>query len=355
MRKIYGVGLGMAVRRVTAPDGAGRRRRPRCRCLRFASPIISSSSTTNTRACWTSRWSRSAARCITFTRTPTSGFPSGRRRCAGRRLGAKEIINIEPVDAEVRYSPALTHRVGNIGSTPFRNITVQIQSRDDVSPGASFLASPKPAGYQAKPALDNELVRVERLILEPGPVDRTLHAAAIGPADRGARRHRFPSSGPEASAHRVEMKAGRIRMAHRSDHPYHHQCRQDALRGHRSGLEVSLLFSEFRLALLTSLPSSHAHARDTFPAQRRARARAEADRARRSALRRRRARALRDRLVELPPGAHRPRHSARRSRRGGHHCARAATSARRSCRAAPARASPASAATSRSSWIFRST
>ena len=33
----------------------------------------------------------------------------------GQTLGAKEIINIEPVDAEVRYSPALTHRVGNIG------------------------------------------------------------------------------------------------------------------------------------------------------------------------------------------------------------------------------------------------
>src|SRR5262245_47069861 len=86
----------------------------------------------------------------------------------GQTLGAKEIINIEPVDAEVRYSPALTHRVGNIASTTFRNITVQIQSRDDVSPGGAFLASPKPAGYQDKPALDNELVRVERLILEPG-------------------------------------------------------------------------------------------------------------------------------------------------------------------------------------------
>jgi hypothetical protein len=86
----------------------------------------------------------------------------------GQTLGVKEIINIEPADAEVRYSPVITHRVGNIGSTPFRNITVQIQARDDVSPTASHLASPRPTGYQAKPALDNELVRVERLILEPG-------------------------------------------------------------------------------------------------------------------------------------------------------------------------------------------
>ena len=59
----------------------------------------------------------------------------------GQTLGATEIINIEPVDAEVRYSPALTHRVGNIASTAFRNITVQIQARDDVSPGGSSSTS----------------------------------------------------------------------------------------------------------------------------------------------------------------------------------------------------------------------
>ena len=114
----------------------------------------------------------------------------------GQTLGAKEIINIEPVDAEVRYSPALTHRVGNIGSTPFRNITVQIQARDDVSPGAAFLASPKPAGYQAKPRARQRARARRAADSRARPVDRTLHAAAIGPADCGARRDRFPSSGP---------------------------------------------------------------------------------------------------------------------------------------------------------------
>ena len=125
----------------------------------------------------------------------------------GQTLGAREIINIEPVDAEVRYSPVITHRVGNIGSIPFRNITVQIQARDDVSPAGTFLASPKPAGYQPKPALDNELVRVERLILEPG---------------QSTGRYTLPRSGlliaahdglisverPGTTAHRVDMKAG---------------------------------------------------------------------------------------------------------------------------------------------------
>jgi hypothetical protein len=86
----------------------------------------------------------------------------------GQSLGAREIINIEPADAEVRYSPVITHRVGNIGSAPFRNITVQIQARDDVSPAGSHTASPRPTGYQPKPVLDNELVYIERLILQPG-------------------------------------------------------------------------------------------------------------------------------------------------------------------------------------------
>ena len=125
----------------------------------------------------------------------------------GQTLGATEIVNIEPADAEVRYSPVITHRVGNIGSRAFRNITVQIQARDDVSPAGAFLASPRPAGYQAKPPLDNELVRVERLILEPG---------------QSTGRYTLPRSGlliaahdgsitverPGSAAQRIEMKAG---------------------------------------------------------------------------------------------------------------------------------------------------
>jgi hypothetical protein len=125
----------------------------------------------------------------------------------GQTFGAKEIVNIEPVDAEVRYSPVITHRVGNIGSIPFRNITVQIQARDDVSPAGSFAASPRPTGYQTKPPLDNELVRVERLILEPGqstgrytlPRSGLLIAAHNGTIS-------VERAG--SAAHRIDMKAG---------------------------------------------------------------------------------------------------------------------------------------------------
>jgi hypothetical protein len=125
----------------------------------------------------------------------------------GQTLGAKEIINIEPADGEVRYSPVITHRVGNIGSTAFRNITVQIQARDDVSPSGDVLASPKPAGYQAKPALDNELVRVERLILEPGQSTGRYMLPRSG-LMIAARDATISVERPGSSAHRVEMKAG---------------------------------------------------------------------------------------------------------------------------------------------------
>jgi hypothetical protein len=97
--------------------------------------------------------------------------------------------------------------VGNIGSTPFRNITVQIQGRDDVSPAGSFLASPRPAGYQPTPALDNELVYVARLILQPGQSTGryTLPRSGLLIAARDAV---VSFERPGAAAHVVEMKAG---------------------------------------------------------------------------------------------------------------------------------------------------
>ena len=125
----------------------------------------------------------------------------------GQTLGAKEVINIEPSDGEVRYSPVITHRVGNIGATAFRNITVQIQSRDDVSPSGAFLASPKPSGYQEKPVFANELVHIERLILEPGQSTGryTLPRSGMFIAARDAV---ISVERPGHPADRMEMPAG---------------------------------------------------------------------------------------------------------------------------------------------------
>jgi hypothetical protein len=86
----------------------------------------------------------------------------------GMTLGASDLVNIEKKDGEVTWSPEITHRVSNVAPTPFHNITVQIQGRDNVSAGTSFAATPRPRGYERAAALDNDLVHVERLVLEPG-------------------------------------------------------------------------------------------------------------------------------------------------------------------------------------------
>jgi quercetin dioxygenase-like cupin family protein len=82
-------------------------------------------------------------------------------------LGSNEFTDLNLKDGEVRYSPVVTHRVGNIASTPFRNITIQIQGRDDTTIGPSTAAaSAKVTGSSS--VLDNDLVHVDRLVLEPG-------------------------------------------------------------------------------------------------------------------------------------------------------------------------------------------
>src|SRR5262249_24874540 len=85
-----------------------------------------------------------------------------------------EVMGSQPVDLilkdrEVRFTKGpVTHRVSNPARTPFRNITVEIlgspgpggASTPDTSPGHSIV-------------LDNERVRVERLVLEPGQSTNT--------------------------------------------------------------------------------------------------------------------------------------------------------------------------------------
>ena len=63
------------------------------------------------------------------------------------------------------YRPSpLTHKVSNIGATPFRNIFVEILPSSDAPASAP---SPRAdAGYEL--VLENERVRILRLVLAPG-------------------------------------------------------------------------------------------------------------------------------------------------------------------------------------------
>jgi mannose-6-phosphate isomerase-like protein (cupin superfamily) len=66
-------------------------------------------------------------------------------------------------DGDCRFSKApITHRVTNVGSNLFRNITVEVLK----SPGASAQAAQELPGHTL--VLDNDRVHVNRLVIEPG-------------------------------------------------------------------------------------------------------------------------------------------------------------------------------------------
>ena len=82
-------------------------------------------------------------------------------------LGSSEFSDLILKDGEVRFSPVVTHRVGNIAATPFRNITIQIQGRDDTQPANAPAAAPAKENGSS-PVVDNDLITVDRLVLDPG-------------------------------------------------------------------------------------------------------------------------------------------------------------------------------------------
>ncbi len=72
-------------------------------------------------------------------------------------------------DGEARFTKGpITHRVTNIAGTPFRNITIEVLK----SPGPAGAAAPDNSpGHSV--VLDNDRIRIERLILEPGQSTNT--------------------------------------------------------------------------------------------------------------------------------------------------------------------------------------
>ena len=89
--------------------------------------------------------------------------------------GTPEDITVKrgAVSFALRPSP-LTHRVSNIGITPFRNIFVEVLPSAGMAPGAPPQALV--AGHTL--VLENERVRVSRLVLAPGQATE-LHTHAL--------------------------------------------------------------------------------------------------------------------------------------------------------------------------------
>lgn len=110
-------------------------------------------------------------------------------------------------DGEVRYTKGvITHRVTNMSNALFRNITIEILS----SPGAKSDARQSQSIPGHTLVLENDRLRVERVILEPGQStgmhEHTLSGLGV-----------FVSSGkvllesPGQKAQTVEFKAGDFR------------------------------------------------------------------------------------------------------------------------------------------------
>ena len=123
-----------------------------------------------------------------------------------------EILGSQPVDlilkdGEVRFTKGpVTHRVTNISSAPFRNITIEILA----SPGEKSAATQSQAMANRTLVLENDRIRVERVVLEPGQSTGMHEHARSGLAvNVSAGKIVFESPGQKAQT--VEFKPGEFR------------------------------------------------------------------------------------------------------------------------------------------------
>ena len=108
-------------------------------------------------------------------------------------------------DGEVRYTPAtLTHRIRNVGKTPFHNLTVEL-----LQPPAP---SPKPLpllGKNQAIVLENDRIRAIQTMLQPGETTG-LHShprqTLTIMVDKGSIRIESPGEGPQK--YRYAVKPG---------------------------------------------------------------------------------------------------------------------------------------------------
>ena len=106
-------------------------------------------------------------------------------------------------DGEVRYSPAVvTHKIRNVGQTPFHNLTVEL-----LQPAAGQDTSP-PLGKNQTLVLDNGRIRAVQSLLKPGETtgihSHTQHTLIVL-VDAGTIRIELPG---EASAKPRQVRPG---------------------------------------------------------------------------------------------------------------------------------------------------
>jgi quercetin dioxygenase-like cupin family protein len=108
---------------------------------------------------------------------------------------------------EVRFTPGpVTHRVVNVGATPFRNVTVEIlRPRFVTPPGLSIFATSTPENV----VLENDRVRVTRAVLQAGeamPAHSVPGRTLVIPLSPGTVRLETAGGQPRT----VELEAGTL-------------------------------------------------------------------------------------------------------------------------------------------------
>jgi quercetin dioxygenase-like cupin family protein len=129
----------------------------------------------------------------------------------GDALLENEVMGTDPADLilknnEVRFTKGpFTHRVTNVAITPFRNITVEIIK----TPGRAAASTPDTApGHSI--VLDNDLVQVERLVLEPGQ-STNMHTHGLSALSVFLSNAKILVESPGKQSETMEYKRGEFR------------------------------------------------------------------------------------------------------------------------------------------------
>jgi quercetin dioxygenase-like cupin family protein len=110
-------------------------------------------------------------------------------------------------DGEARFTKGpITHRVTNPSDTPFRNITVEILG----SPGPGSVTSTPDTSPGHSIVLENERVRIERLILEPGQ-STNLHTHGLSAMSVFLTKAKVQVESPGQKTQTIEYKPGDFR------------------------------------------------------------------------------------------------------------------------------------------------
>jgi quercetin dioxygenase-like cupin family protein len=123
-----------------------------------------------------------------------------------------EVLGGQPADlvlkdGEVRFTKGvITHRVTNVSRAPFRNITIEILS----SPGGKNGAADVPVTPGHTLVLENDRIRVERIVLEPGQ-STEMHEHALSGLAVVVSAGKIVIESPGKKAETAEFKPGDFR------------------------------------------------------------------------------------------------------------------------------------------------